>query len=1049
MPGAVYGAMAASAAAALDSAAASSTAARTVVVEHLQLHSPLVFAEPDDDEPQPRGRTIQFVVDPSEGAQSQPFEIFSRARDAEQGWTRHAEGRLSSGAGLHAVPEPVDVQALRARLEPADLAAVYRAKAAVGIDFGPAFHSLEAVWAGEGEAVAVVALPDSADGGGLDVHPILLDGCFQALSAARDSQGTATPDTTYMPFGWERLRLTGSLPERLVCHARMRDSSTGRHPAADAEGPAEVLTGDLWLYSTDGAPLGELAGFTVKRATRAALLSAVEGLGDLLYEVVWRDRPLADPMPAADFLLEAAEVAERTGTLSEHLEREGVAFADRAGLLADLERLSHAYALAALDRLGWRRRAGDHVDVEDLRQRLGVADQHRRLFGRLLEMLAEAGVLAPADGDGWTVAAGADDARPDESLADPAGLAAELAARHPHGSHELGAPAALRRRAGASADRRRRPCGPAVRRRAQRGGLVPEGARVPGCEPAAGRRRLGGGVGTARGTAAPGAGSGRGHGLGDRGDTPGASGPTVRLHLHRHIRRFLHRGRGASGRPRRAHRVPGARHRVGPGGSGLRRPRLRPGGRGQRASRHQGPGPVAGPLPPAAGPVRPARGPGGGAGPRLPGPHVRAAGRLVALRRLLPAEPRPGRARTCGAERWATPASRLSKSSARTSSTTAGLSARASYWPRGPEAVTTRAGVWLLAADRGGTAARLAAALAQRNQAVVLAGEVSDPEAAETDSAPPGVERALIDIGSRQAWKAVVKALPADMPLRGVAHLSALDGHGPTATTAEMAEDVRRATASALALLQGLTDADATPAEGVLLVTTGAQVLEGERSGQLAGATLWGFGKALAREAQHLRTRMIDLDPAEHPPASGLVEELLGGDAETHVAYRDGGRRAARLVRSGAVNARLALPEEPGWRLAPDPGGALEELRTEPVPPRRLEAGEVRVAVEAAGLNFRDVLMGMGMLEEGSLLGREMCGRIVEAAPDVGGVAAGDRVVGLGFGTFGPEVVTKAELVAPVPPDTPSSGTGLHTAGLHHGCAGVRGRPGSPPASVC
>ncbi len=1020
MPGAVYGAMAASAAAALDSAAASATAARTVVVEHLQLHSPLVFAEPDDDEPQPPGRTIQFVVDPSEGAQSQPFEIFSRAPDTEEGWTRHAEGRLSTGAGLHAVPEPVDVQALRAGLEPADLAAIYRAKAAVGIDFGPDFHSLEAVWTGAGEAVAVVALPDSADGGGLDVHPILLDGCFQALSAARDSQGTATPDTTYMPFGWERLRLTGSLPERLVCHARMRDSSTGRHPAADGDGPAEVLTGDLWLYSTDGAPLGELAGFTVKRATRAALLSAVEGLDDLLYEVVWRDRPLADPMPAADFLLEVAEVAERTGTLSEHLEREGVSFADRAGLLADLERLSHAYALAALDRLGWRRQDSDHVDAEDLRQRLGVADQHRRLFGRLLEMLAEAGVLAPAGGNGWTVTAGADDVRPDAPLADPAELAAEAAARHPHGSHELGL---LQRCGDALAQALTGDADPVTLLFGDEPSAADLYLKAPGSRAA--NRLLADAVSVAV-SALP---EGRrlrvlevGAGTGS---ATAATLPGLPARQFDYTFTDISAGFFTEAEARlEGHDAP-IEYRVLDIESD-------PAAQGFAAHSYD--------LVVAANVLHATR----DLGQSLD--HCRQllapSGQLVALEVVrgrayqdltfglldgwwrFDDSYRPSHA-LAGADVWRRALGDAGFEAAEVLGADelddGGPLGPGVILARGPEAVTTPAGVWLLAADRGGTAARLAAALAQRNQTVVLAGEVSDPKAAETASAPPDVERTRIDMGSRQAWKAVIDALSADVPLRGVAHLSALDGHGPTATTAEMAEDVRRATGSALALLQGLTDADATPTEGVLFVTAGAQVLEGERSGQLAGATLWGFGKALAREAQHLRTRMIDLDPAEHPLPSGLVEELLGGDAETHVAYRDGGRRAARLVRSGAVAARLALPEEPGWRLAPDAGGALEELRTEPVSPRRLEAGEVRVTVEAAGLNFRDVLVGMGMLEEGSLLGREMGGRIVEAAPDVGRVAAGDRVVGLGFGTFGPEVVTKAELVAPVPPDTPSS----------------------------
>ena len=67
--------------------------------------------------------------------------------------------------------------------------------------------------------------------------------------------------------------------------------------------------------------------------------------------------------------------------------------------------------------------------------------------------------------------------------------------------------------------------------------------------------------------------------------------------------------------------------------------------------------------------------------------------------------------------------------------------------------------------------------------------------------------------------------------------------------------------ASALALVQALLDSDTAPEKGVLFLTRGAQVLEREIAGELAGAALWGFGKAVAREAVHLKPRMIDLGP--------------------------------------------------------------------------------------------------------------------------------------------------------------------------------------------
>ena len=56
----------------------------------------------------------------------------------------------------------------------------------------------------------------------------------------------------------------------------------------------------------------------------------------------------------------------------------------------------------------------------------------------------------------------------------------------------------------------------------------------------------------------------------------------------------------------------------------------------------------------------------------------------------------------------------------------------------------------------------------------------------------------------------------------------------------------------------------------------------------------------------------------------------------------------------------------------------------------------------------------LGFIQEGDL-GREMCGHVLDVGSEVSSVAIGDRVVGLGFGAFGPEMFTREELVAPAP----------------------------------
>ena len=1012
--------------------------ARSVVLEDCQLHSPMILPQEDSqDETGESGRKLQIVFDGADGASPRRFEVFSRG--GEDGWTLHLEGRMSPGGGRPEGGERIDLEGLKAALTPGDVASLYRNKVSTRVVLGPAFRPLQAVWSGPGEAVGEVSLPDCLDGGGLDLHPILLDGCFQTVLAARD-QARVAGKSTYMPFGWDRLWLAGPPPERIFCHVRMRDAARRGHFEAHADDSPEIVKADLSLFDPAGAPIGGVDGFTMKRATRTAMLSASNALKDLLYEVVWREQTLSGGLQSAQFLEGPESIGARTGSFPDYLVAEGVRPVERAALLGDLDRLGGAYVLAALDRLDWRRSAGAAVEAEALCGEIGVVAQHRRLFGRLLGILAEAGILKREPDGGLTVAVGSGDELPDASLGDPGGLTEQLRDRHPHGSNELGllercgsalaevlqghtdplsllfgsdgASAADLYRTAPAARAANRMLADAVRAAVD---ALPEGRRLRVLE-----------VGAGTGSATEPILSALPEGRFDYMFTDISAGFFAEAES-----RFAASGAPIEYRALDIETDPAT----------------------------QGFDPHGYDLVVAANVLHTTR----DLGETLA--HCRSLlaprGQLVALELIrgrhlqdltfgmldgwwrFADNYRPDHA-LAAPETW-----RRAFSDAGFAETDVlGVDSFDDGRPlgpgiivaRGPEEAALPRGVWIVAPDRDGVGEELAETLAARNQTVVIAGEDEAAGAAPVTGA--GVFRSFVQAERRESWRSLVEALPGDASLQGIVHLAALDGRGAAATTEQVAHDVRKAVTSALSLVQGVLDAGAAPAKGLWLVTRGAQSLERERDGQIAGAALWGFGKAVAREALQLGARMIDLDPDEPARQAELAEELLFAGSENHIAFRRGRRHVARLVRTGSATPRIAFPDEPGWRLAPDEGGSLDGLRVETAPSNGLEPGEVRVAVEAAGLNFRDVLRATGALDTG-LLGREMCGRVVEAGPKVAGVAAGDRVVGLAFGAFGPEVVTRGELVAPAPERMPAAAlatvpVAFTTAALAFDLAGLR-----------
>ncbi|MGV0638388.1 type I polyketide synthase [Mycobacterium kansasii] len=219
---------------------------------------------------------------------------------------------------------------------------------------------------------------------------------------------------------------------------------------------------------------------------------------------------------------------------------------------------------------------------------------------------------------------------------------------------------------------------------------------------------------------------------------------------------------------------------------------------------------------------------------------------------------------------------------------------------------------------------------------------------------------------------------------------------------ADMAKSVRAATHAALAVLQSWLAGDQ---RGVLVVQThGAAGLSTEDVSDLAGAAVWG----LVRSAQ-----------AEHP---GRVV-LLDSDGSVAVSAAIGSGEPQLVVRAGTVyKARLQpadpilrLPEGPsGWRLIPGGAGTLDDVQVGPCERSDLTAGQVRVAVAAVGVNFRDVLVALGMYPGGGELGVDGAGVVVEVGPGVSGVAVGDVVMGL-LGVAGPQAVVDQRLVTAVP----------------------------------
>ncbi|WP_170066517.1 polyketide synthase dehydratase domain-containing protein, partial [Streptomyces sparsogenes] len=213
----------------------------------------------------------------------------------------------------------------------------------------------------------------------------------------------------------------------------------------------------------------------------------------------------------------------------------------------------------------------------------------------------------------------------------------------------------------------------------------------------------------------------------------------------------------------------------------------------------------------------------------------------------------------------------------------------------------------------------------------------------------------------------------------------------------------------------------------LVVVTHDAAVTEDTDNGPDGGdvdpvaAGVWGLIRS-AQSENPGRFTLLDLarrDAGSTPDVVEVLRAALDAD-EWQVAVRDGRALVPRLMADDAA-ARIVPPVgAPAWQLVmtDERAGTVDGLAPEECPEvlEPLAPGQVRVAVRAAGVNFRDVMVTLGVVPDRRGLGGEGAGVVLDVAPDVTSVAVGDRVMGLFQGSFGPITVADARALVPIPP---------------------------------
>lgn len=959
---------------------------------------------------------MQLVLDPDDST----FAIYSKPAGNGAAWTGHVKGKVrlhtvagaesEAGNGNRAV-----LDAIRDRCADTLTAEeCYQELGKLGLDYGDTFRGIDRLWAGEGEALGAITIPEALDLDGYQAHPATIDACFQVLAGALARSANGNGGGVYLPVEYDSIRIHGRATGKLWSHARLLEKN-GKGVIAEVD-----------IFDEEGSPVMEVRGLRCQSVEGTGDAAVAREAKELVYEYQWHLKGRPDQVPArrtAGDLPSPEKIVETTSG-------EALRMADDLGLTdkyrsleKEMNDLCTAFILTAFGKLGAGFEVGMRFDTEGLCRKMNVDRAYWRLMNRYMEMLEQDGLIE-RDGDGWRVVRVV-------TPADPRDTWKDVLARNPSFYAEL----TLMGRCAQELDKILLgdidpvslifPDGslaiaehlyqdsPSLRfynTLVQRAvtkmfETLPEGRELRILE-------IGAGTGGMSSYVLP--------------TLPADRTHYVYTDLSNHF--FLKAQEKFSDYPFIEYKrldveidpieqglephsfdlilASECLHATKDMHETMRHVTKLLASRGQLL------------LLEAVTPVR----------------WVDMVfGLTDGWWRFVDTDLRPdyplltlpqwrGLLTEFGFDQVEEASGRPDEEIENAVIVGRGPEVRvADEQPEEAAPVEIRPGRWLVYADGSGHAERLAAELAEDGDDCVFVR----PGTGFAENGP----ELEIDPGSRDDARKLVEALTRNGQPRfkGIAHLWNLDA--PTMEEAEIpALDANMVTGnlSVVQLAHVLSETTLADPPRLWLVTAGSQSVGREVERTFAPqASVWGLGRVVMSEVPKLRTTSIDLDPEDvNGSIAHLAAELQLDDKEDEIALRGDARYVHRYVRISDVedskeSKAVVKTASCAYRLETAGQGTLDKLTLRACKRQPVGVGEVEVQVQASGLNFADVMKGLGLypgLPDGPIpLGIECAGRITEVGDGVEGFEVGDEVVAIAPFAFGAFVVTSTEFLARKP----------------------------------
>lgn len=362
-----------------------------ITIEDLLLHKAFLFEENSI-------YNVQIILSESKD-NIYDFEIYSSEMNDDNSkkpeWTLNVSGKIFERTENITVNK-IDIEKLRGEfINKIETEKFYNETRADGIEYDGNFKLLNKLFVKDNSSFAEINANDEIASQFKDYlfHPVLMDACLHTSFAPLLEQ--MNPELIYLPIGINSINIYRKAEKEI--------RSLLEYDSIDPD--KNILIAKLKVYSAEGDLIAEATGIQMKKVTKQDFLEAQDNyLKDWIYEVVWERQDPDSVNIETSFLYEIKSVKEKIeSSIENKIEENHLSLYKKA--IDKVEDLSIDYTAKALEDLGFNFQIGKKFKSNDLVDQFKIIVQHKRLFGRLLEILEEGGIFKRVNDtkDEWEV----------------------------------------------------------------------------------------------------------------------------------------------------------------------------------------------------------------------------------------------------------------------------------------------------------------------------------------------------------------------------------------------------------------------------------------------------------------------------------------------------------------------------------------------------------------------------------------------------------------------------------------------------------------------